>query len=106
VRIAHGKHLATAGDTRYHVSAIEMPHRSLQDVLCQHMLIDVFGNVLALQAKLLRLHKVALHLSVKAVSHQFQHDIAVAVDTRTLSLLGQMLKHLVYVGHVIVAAEA
>ena len=70
------------------------------------MVLDVVGDVGVLHLHRLSSHEVALHLSVQAVTHQFEHDVSVAVDTWTLTLLGQFLEDFIYVGHVEVSTEA
>ena len=70
------------------------------------MVFDVVGDVGVLHLHRLCCHEVSLHLSVKSVAHQFEHDVGVAVDAWALALLGQLLEDFIYVGHVEVAAKA
>ena len=70
------------------------------------MVFDVVGDVGVLHLHRLCSHEVALHLSVKSVAHQFEHDVGVAVDAWTLALLGQFLEDFIYVGHIEVTAKA
>ena len=70
------------------------------------MVIDIVGNIDARQTLCGGLLIQALHLAVQTVSHQFQGNVRVAVDTWTLSLGGQEVEHLVDVGHVKVTAKA
>ena len=70
------------------------------------MSVDIVGDVSTLQTLFLGDGEVALHLAVKSVSHQFEGDIAVAVDSRILSLSRKQVKYLVDICHVEVAAQA
>ncbi len=70
------------------------------------MVVDVVGDVGAHETLFLGLNEVALHLAVEAVAHELKQDIAVAVDTRALALVGEVFEHFVDVGHVEVAADA
>ena len=70
------------------------------------MIFDIVGDIGILHLHRLCGYEVALHLSVQTVPHQFKHDVGIAVDARTLSLLGQFLEDFIYVGHVEVTAKA
>ena len=70
------------------------------------MLFDVAGYVGVLKAQSLCFGKVSLHLAVKPVPHQLQHDIAVAIDAGALALQGELVKDLIDVCHVEVSAHA
>ena len=69
------------------------------------MVIDITSNVLALKSFVLGIDKVALHFTVQSVTHQLEHDIAVAVYSRTLSLTCKPFENLFYVGHIEVATQ-
>ena len=70
------------------------------------MVFDVVGDVGVFHLHRLCCHEISLHLSVKSVAHQFEHDVGVAVDAWALALLGQLLEDFIYVGHVEVTAKA
>lgn len=85
MRITHSKHLTAAGNTRHDIATIEMLHRGFQHILHLNVLVDVACDILIFQSLLLCLTEVTLHLTVKTVTHELEHDIAVAVDTRALT---------------------
>ena len=104
--VAHAKHLATTGKSAHHKTAVVVLHGGAQHVGHLNVVVDIVGNVDACQTLCGGLLIQALHLAVQTVSHQFQGDVRVAVDTWTLSLGGQEVEHLVDVGHVKVTAKA
>ena len=105
-RVAHGEHLSRTCDSTDHITTVEVLHRGLEHVAHLHVVLNVVGDVDVLHLHRLCCHEVALHLSVQTVAHQFEHDVGVAVDAWTLSLLGQLLEDFIHVGHVKVAAKA
>ena len=70
------------------------------------MILDIVGNVGIFHLHRLCSHKVALHFSIQTVSHQFKHNVGIAIDTWTLPLLGQLLENLIHISHVEVSTEA
>ena len=70
------------------------------------MFVDVVGDVCAVQSHLLGIFEIAFHLAVKSVPHPFEHDVAVAIDSWTLSHGCNLVEYLVDVSHIEVAAEA
>ena len=104
--VADGEHLARPRQAAHHIAAVEVLHGGLEHVAHPHVVLDVAGDVETLQPLVLGLNKVALHLAVQPMPHQFKHDVGVAVDARALTLAGYLVKDLINVGHVEVAAEA
>lgn len=82
-----------------------MLHSGLEHILHLHVSVDVVCDILINQSQLLRFAEVTLYLAVETVPHKFEHDIAVAVDAWTLSLAGKLFKHLLHIGHIVIAAE-
>ena len=103
--VAHGEHLAATGQSAHHVAAVVMLHGCAQHVGHFHVVVNVVGDVCALESFVFRLHEQSLHLAVQTVAHQFECDVGVAVDARRLALRCQKIKDLVDVGHVKVAAQ-
>ena len=104
-RIAHREHLARARQSAHHIAAVIVLHRRAQHVGHLHMLINIIGDIGALESLCSGLLIETLHLAVQAMSHQLQRDVRVTIDTRTLSLLCQELEDLVDIRHVEVAAQ-
>ena len=104
-RVSHGEHLARTGDTANHITTIKVLHCGLEHIAHLHVVFDIVGDVEVFHLHRLGSHKVALHLSVEAVSHQLQHDVSIAVDARTLTFLGQLVENLIDIGHIEVAAK-
>ena len=69
------------------------------------MIIYIVGDVCAFKSFFLGFYKQSLHLAVQAVSHQFQCDVRVAIDTRRLTLRCEEIKYFVNIGHVEVSAQ-
>ena len=103
--VAHGKHLATAGQSTNHVTAIIVLHRLPKHVGHLYVVIDISCDVGTLQSFRLGFLKESFHLAVQPVAHQFEGDVRVAIDTRRLALRCQELENLVDVGHVEVATQ-
>ena len=70
------------------------------------MVVDVLGDIRTFEPHRVRLLIEPFHLAVQSVSHQFERDVRVAIDTRRLALLGKEMEDLVDVGHVEVATQA
>ena len=104
--VAYAEHLATTRQSAHHKTAVVVLHGGAQYVGHLNVVVDIVGNVDACQTLCGGLLIQAFHLAVQSVSHQFQGDIRVAVDTWTLALGGQEVEHLVDVGHVKVTAKA
>ena len=106
VRVAHGKEFAASRESAHHISAVEERHGSLQHIGDVHVRVDVVRNVRAFETLFLRLDEEPFHLAVETVPHDFEHDVGVAVNARTLSLGDKMGEHFADVRHVEVSAEA
>ena len=83
-----------------------MGHRSAQYIADVDVRVYVIRNVRAFHPFFDGNVIDALDFSVQSVAHQFQHDVAVAVNSRTLALFCEKIEHLVDVGHVEIAADA
>ena len=44
--------------------------------------------------------EVALHFTIQTMSHEFEHDVGIAVNARALALQGEFLKYLVDIGQI------
>ena len=105
-RVAHGEHLARASHPAHHIAAVKVGHRGAQHVGHRDVVFNVVGDVRVLQSLLLGLPEEPLGLAVKAVAHQLQSDVRVAVNAGRLALFDQQLEDLVDVGHIEIAAKA
>ena len=105
-RVTHGKHLTASSQSTYNISPVKIGHGRSEHITHVHMVVDVVGDVCPMESFGLRFLENAFHLSVETVSHPFKHDVTVAEDSRTLSLCCNLVKHLVDVRHVEIAAEA
>ena len=104
--VAHGKHFAAARQTTHHVASVEAVHRRAQHVAHLDVVVDMLSYVGSLKSRRLGFLIEPLHLAVKTVAHQFEHQVGVAEDAWRLTLTGEHREHLVDVGHVEVATEA
>ena len=105
-RVTNGKHLTASRQTTHNISTIEVGHGGFQDILHLDMIINVAGNLLVYKSSLLGLNVITFNFTVKPMPHQFEHNIGIAIDARTLSLFGNFLEQLLYIGHIEITAEA
>ena len=82
-----------------------MGHGGLQHIRHLHMVIDIIGDIGALQALLLSLLEESLHLTIETVTHQFEGNVRVAIDTGRLTLSREERKNLVDVGHIKITTQ-
>ena len=85
-RVAHGEHLARSRQAAHHVAAVVVLHRSPQHVGHLYVVVNIVGDVRALQTLFLCDGIQPLHLAVEPMAHQFEGDVRVAIDTRRLAL--------------------
>ena len=83
-----------------------MLHGATEHIARLHMIVDVMSDVSALQPTLHCLVVESFHLAVKAVTHEFEGDIGVALDAWRLPLLGEHVEYLVHIGHIEIATQA
>ena len=69
------------------------------------MVFDVACYIGIFQSVCLCSRKVSFHFAVQSVSHQLEHDVTVAVNTRTLPLQRKFIKYLVDICHIEIAAQ-
>ena len=104
-RVTDREHLSRPRLTTDDISAIEVFHRCLEHITHLDMLFYIMCDVSFRQSELLCIHEVTLHFTVQAVPHEFKEQISITVDTWTLSLIGQLLEDILYIGHVEITAH-
>ena len=69
-----------------HITTIKVVHCCLEHIAHQHIIVYIISNVGSFQPLGLCVNKIAFHLSVKTMTHIFEHYIAVAINSRALAL--------------------
>ncbi len=64
------------------------------------------GDIRMFQSLILGFHEIPFHFPIQTMPHQFEHDITIAIDARTLSLFGKIVEYLLDIGHVEITAKA
>ena len=103
--VSDGEHLTRPCLSADDISAVKVLHGRFEDIAHLYVFFNIIGDGTFLKSEFLRLHEVALHLTIKPVPHQFQQDISVAVDAGTLSLVSKFFKDIPDVCHIEVAAH-
>ena len=103
--VAHGKHLAATGHATHHIAAIVVGHRGAQHVSRLYVILYISCDVGAFHPLCLSFGEQAFDFAVKAVTHQLEGDVGVAVDAWRLTLAHHLAEYLVDVGHVEVATQ-
>ena len=85
-RVAHGKHLSAARQSAHHIATVEMRHRGFQDVGHTDVVVNILCDVYSRKPLFPGFYENPLYLTVQPMSHQFESDVGVAIDTRRLPL--------------------
>ena len=103
--VSYGEHLAASGKSAHHISAVKVGHGCLKYVGYLYVVFYIVRYCNVLQSAFFCFNKVTLHFPVQTMPHQLQCNIAVAVYTGILSLLYQLCKNLIYIGHIEISAQ-
>ena len=82
-----------------------MGHGGAQYVCYLDTVFDVMGYVCTSESHSVCLLIKTLHFAVKAVAHQLEGDVGVAVDAWRLPVCRKKLEDLIDVGHIEIATE-
>ena len=69
------------------------------------MILYVAGDVGIDELHSLSSSEIAFHFAVETVSHEFKHDVGIAVDAWALALASKLFEDLVDVGHVEITTQ-
>ena len=82
-----------------------MGHSGLQHIGHRDVVVNITGDIGSVHSPVFGLSIEPLHFTVQTVSHQFERDIGIAIDTRRLALTGKKPENIIDVCHVEVSAK-